>query len=147
MSSVSIATIRQRFATKIDAIAGFSENRNPFPNFGRAPNTVAHKRFAVGILSAIGEDDTRQRQSVGIMSRTAIGVKFAYRIRPKDQLIAYDESITTAESVIQSLTNRTSTLYASLQIRFEQMNMELTESGEFNIISLGFSVLHQIPLL
>ena len=67
---VSLATIRQRFSTMIDSLDGFDESRNPFDGYGRSPNTIAHKRFSVGIRSVSSRDDDRQRRGVGVMSST-----------------------------------------------------------------------------
>jgi hypothetical protein len=61
---VELSTIRQRFATKIATLDGFEQSRNPFDGYGRSPNTVAHKRFMVGIQGVTARDDDRQRRGV-----------------------------------------------------------------------------------
>jgi len=146
MAAVSLSTIRARFATAIDALSGFSESRNPFENFGRAPNTVAHLRFAVGIINVQGREDDRQRETTGIMSNTMMGIRFAYRVRPKDQIVSYDESFDKAQEVIKTITNKSAPVYADLSIRFDNLESELTESGEYMIFDSRFEVIHFIPL-
>tara|TARA_R110000824_G_scaffold102050_3_gene242175 strand:- start:256 stop:696 length:441 start_codon:yes stop_codon:yes gene_type:complete len=138
--------IRQRFATAVDAIAGMSEARNPYDSFGNSPNTVAHLRFSVGILSVQAQPDDRQRQQQGFLAETAIGVKFSFRLKPKAQLTSYDDAYLKAGSLIQSLTNRTPTVYTDTQIRFEAIAHELSSANEYMIMILTFNVLHYVPL-
>lgn len=146
MASVSLSTIRGRFATAVDAIAGMSASRNPFDRFGYVPNTVAHLRFSVGILSASRMNADRQRQNSGIFMQSYIGIKFAYRLRPKDQITSYDEAYNKANDIVAALTNRTSAVYTNLQIYFEDITHEVTDSGEYMIFTLRFLVYHYLPL-
>lgn len=146
MTTVALSTIRGRFATAVDAIAGMSISRNPYDRFGYVPNTVAHLRFAVGILSATRVDADRQKQSSGIFMQSHIGVKFAYRLRPKDQIASYDEGYNKAGDIIATLTNRTPAVYNGLQIYFDDIAHEVTDSGEYMIFVVRFLIYHYIPL-
>lgn len=146
MSAVSLSTIRQRFATAISALAGFDESRNPYDGYGRSPNTVAHKRFSVGVGTVTSRDDDRQRRSTGIMTDTDVLVRFAFRIRPKDQIDSYDDALDAAAEVIEKITNRSTPLHDNLQIRFRGFDNELSDSGEWCTLSIQFSVLHYINL-
>lgn len=146
MSAVSLSTIRQRFASAISALAGFDESRNPFDGYGRSPNTVAHKRFSVGVGTVTSRDDDRQRRSTGIMTDTDVLVRFAFRIRPKDQIESYDDALDAAAEVIEKITNRSTPLHDNLQIRFRGFDNELSDSGEWCTLSIQFSVLHYINL-
>jgi hypothetical protein len=143
---VSLATIRQRFATMIDSLSGFDESRNPFDGYGRSPNTVAHKRFMVGIRSVTSRDDDRQRRGVGVMSSTEVMVRYAYRIRPKDQIESFDDGLDSAQTVINAITKRSTPLHDEIQIRFGGMDNELSDSGEWMSITLSFEVLHYLYL-
>jgi len=146
MSAVSLQTIRQRFATAITDLTGFDESRNPYDGYGRSPNTVAHKRFSVGVGSVSSRDDDRQRRLQGIMSETEILVRFAFRIRPKDQIDSYDDALQSAQQVIEKITNRSTPLHDNLQIRFRGLDNELSDSGEWCTITISFTVLHYIQL-
>jgi hypothetical protein len=143
---VSLSTIRQRFATQLSTLSGFDESRNPYDGYGRSPNTVAHQRFMVGIQSVTSRDDDRQRHGIGVMSSTIVGVKYAYRIRPKDQLISFDDGLDSAQIVINAITDRSLPLHDNLQIRFGGMDNELSDSGEWMSITLTFEVLHYLYL-
>ena len=143
---VSLSTIRQRFATMIDSLDGFDESRNPFDGYGRSPNTIAHKRFSVGIRSVSSRDDDRQRRGVGVMSSTEVMVRYAFRIRPKDQIESFDDGLDSAQTVINAITKRSTPLHDELQIRFGGMDNELSDSGEWMSITLAFEVLHYLYL-
>lgn len=146
MSSVSLSTIRKRFAAAVTTLSGFDESRNPFDGYGRSPNTIAHKRFSVGVGTVTSREDDRQRRSDGIMTDTQMSVRFAFRIRPKDQIDSYDNALDAAEQVIEIITNRSTPLHDSLQIRFTGLDNELADSGEWCSLTLTFSVLHYIQL-
>lgn len=146
MSAVKLSSIRQRFATKISSLSGFKESRNPYDGYGRSPNTVAHKCFSVGVRTVTARDDDRQRTSAGVMSSTQVMVRYPYRIRPKDQLTAFDEALDSAQTIIEALTVRATPLHDNLQIRFTGLDNELADSGEWCSITLTFSVLHYLYL-
>ena len=143
---VSLATRRQRFSTMIDSLDGFDESRNPFDGYGRSPNTIAHKRFSVGIRSVSSRDDDRQRRGVGVMSSTEVMIRYAFRIRPKDQIESFDAGLDSAQTVINAITKRSTPLHDELQIRFGGMDNELSDSGEWMSITLAFEVLHYLYL-
>ena len=146
MATVTLSTIRTRFATAVTSITGMTESRNPFEDVIRAPQSVAQKRFWVGITSAIASEDGRQSTTVGAQMETTVSVKFAYRLRPKDQVTDYGEALDQAETVIAKLTARGAPLSTDLQIRFSQLTTDITASGEYIIPTAEFSVLHFLPL-
>ena len=110
MATVALSAVRQRFATKLLTLTGFTQSRNPYDNALRAPQTVAHLRFWVGITEAVGRPDDRQRASTGILMDTSVAVKFAYRLRPKDQIIDLDAALDKGQLVIEALTPRAAPL-------------------------------------
>jgi hypothetical protein len=124
-----------------------TESRNPFEDVIRAPQSVAQKRYWIGITGAIASDDGRQNVSVGVQMDTTVSVKFAYRLRPKDQVVDYGEAMDQAELVIKKLTARGAPLSTDLQIRFSQLTTDITTSGEYIIPTLEFSVIHFLPLV
>lgn len=144
MAIVNLSDIRSRFSTKIQTLTGFTESRNPFDDFNRNPNTIAQKRFSVGIAEVEAIEDQRQTPTVGILCNTTVLVKFPYRLRPKDQIDDYDNSMTTAQNIISAITTRAAPLHTNLQIFFTSMEHDVTDSGEYIITTLTFNVLHQI---
>ena len=147
MAAVGLSTIRSRLATATDAIAGFSISRNPFAHFGRSPQTVSHLRFAVGIMSTAAREDDRQREAQGIYSETVMGIRFAYRLPPKDQIAGYDGAFDAAQSVIASITNISPAVHANINLRYLRLSPSVSTAGEYMILTLEFEVLHFLPLI
>ena len=145
--ATEISTIRSRIQTAVNAMAGMSVSIHPYERFSSTPNTIAHLRFACGVVGVEGRPDDRQRQAQGILADTSIGIRFTYRIRPKDQVTSYDEAWDKATDIAQTVTNRSPTIYSDIQIRFSRMTHEVLTSGEFIIITLFFQILHYIPLV
>jgi hypothetical protein len=146
MASVSFSTIRSRFATKVATLSGFTISRNPFDDFNRNPNAVAHKRASVGV-SMVARSDQRESNSVGVLCDSVVVVKYPYRLRPKDQVLDFDNSMDSVEEVIKACTVRAAPLHTNLQIFFNAANHEITDSGEYIINTLNFTVLHTIALI
>ena len=144
--SVSFSTIRTRFADKIKTLSGFTESRNPYDDFNRNPNTVAQMRFSVGIQDIDAIPEQRESVSVGVLCNTTVQVKFPYRLRPKDQVTDYGLALDKAQEIIKAITNRAAPLHTGLQIFFNSLSNEITDSGEFIIQTLSFNVLHSISL-
>ena len=48
--------------------------------------------------------------------------------------------------MIKTFTNKIAQVYADLSIRFDNLESELTESGEYMIFDSRFEVIHFIPL-
>mgnify|MGYP003655823924 CR=1 FL=1 len=147
MAFVDCSDLRTRFATAIKTLSGFTESRNPFDDFNRNPNAVAQKRFSVGIGRGEALEEQRENASVGILCDTRILVKFPYRLRPKDQVLDYGLSMDSVQLVIAKCTTRAAPLHTGLQIFFRGFDHEVTESGEYIISTLEFSVLHQISII
>lgn len=145
MAAVSFSTIRSRFATKVLTLSGYSLSRNPFDDFNRNPNAVAHKRTSIGV-SMIARSDQRESTSVGVLCQSIVVVKYPYRLRPKDQVLDYDGSMDSVEDVIKALTVRAAPLHTDLQIFFNDASHDITDSGEYIINTLNFTVIHTIAL-
>ena len=119
-----------------------SEGRNPYDPNLRAPQSVAHLRFWVGLGTVAALTD-RQRGTTQLCG-TRVDVKFAYRLRPKDQIVDIDLAHDQAELLIRTLGARGAPLYTSTEIRFQALSHEITDSGEFAIMSLEFFAQHLI---
>ncbi len=145
MANVSLSTIRSRFATKLQTLAGFTISRNPFDDFNRNPNGVAHKRASVGI-QMVAREDQREAIGTGLICNTQVVVKYPFRLRPKDQVLDYDNALDSVEEVIAACTERAAPLHSNLQIFFLQALHDITDSGEFIINTLNFAVIHTIDL-
>ena len=146
MAAVDFSTIRARFSAAVKTLSGFTESRNPFDDFNRNPNTIAQKRFSVGIGRVDALEEQRQNAVVGIMCSTQVFVKFPYRLRPKDQVADYDNGMDAVQQVIAKCTVRAAPLHTDIQIFFRGFDNEITDSGEYIISTLEFCVQHQISI-
>ena len=81
--ALSFSSIRANIASKIDALSGFKESLQTPDYFGRTQDSIAHKAFTVGMLSAVRVEE-RQRRAVGVYVSSQIQITFAYRLRPLD---------------------------------------------------------------
>ena len=80
------------------------------------------------------------------MSETQVFVRYAFRIKPKDQVDSYDDALDSSQEVIKTITNRSSPLHDDLQIRWTGLDNELSDSGEWCTLTITFSVLHYLNL-
>ena len=141
--SESYSSIRQGIASKIAELTGFQETKHVPDLFGRTENTVAHKAFGVGLASSSAANE-RQRRAVGVYIETPIQVIFSYRLRPTDAYpIDYDLALDTEENVINKVLESYST-NNQFTIRYLSSARDVTDSQEYIIIRLNFTVFHTI---
>ncbi|HIA01386.1 MAG TPA: hypothetical protein EYN66_05675 [Myxococcales bacterium] len=145
--SATVKSIRQRVQTAIDAVTGFSPSKHPYNVFGRDPASVLHKRYAVGVPRTEPAANRRQRGSVGAVCTTTIAVTYCIRVRPKDQVASYDESLDAEAEIIKAVMADTSALKADVGISFQGVVMrEVDPAGEWIIGELEFAALHVLAL-
>jgi len=143
--ALSVAAVRQRFATNIDAISGWSESKYPYDLFGRGPATVGHLAFAVGAEESEWDDD-RQRASRGTETRSRIGVRFTARLKPKDQVVSYDTMLDAEHAMIKIIMANSNTMLDDLHIRLVRARRELVEPGEWFLSEIIFEAGHRLAL-
>lgn len=148
MSAVKLSTIRNRIKTAIESIVGEDLKESPLPYgaFGRTPNSIAHKSFAVGLLNTTAQGD-RQKATVGSLTLTGLIVTLAYRLRPLAQNTDVDNTMDLENKIIIALCNRGDTsLYANTHFKFTSLTRTLSENGEYLISDISFELLHYLPL-
>lgn len=148
MGTVKLSEIRSRLKTAIEAIAGegLKESPLPFQAFGRTPNAIGSKSFAVGIISSTSTED-RQRPTIGTLTQTQIQIQVSYRIRPLAQNTDVDNAMDLENDIIIAVCNRgDSSLYANLHIKFLSVDRILVDTGEYLLSSINFLALHYLPL-
>lgn len=143
----TVKSLRQRVETAIDAVTGFSVAKHPYNVFGRDPSSVLHKRFAVGVPRTEPVPNRRQRKTDGAVCQTLIGVTYCIRVRPKDQVASYDDSLDAEAEIIKAVMANTSTLAADASITFSGVVMrEVDPVGEWIIGEIEFTALHVLDL-
>ena len=142
----SLARVRSMIADKVDSISGFKESRMTPDFFGRTQESIAHKAFVVGIASTVAAEE-RQRRSVGEYVNSQVVITFAHRLRPLDAYPTdYDNALTAEQLVLNAaLESYTSDSgNGKFTIRYTASTRTVTDSQEYIIITLTFSVLHTL---
>tara|TARA_R100000664_G_C2755886_1_gene143658 strand:- start:107 stop:553 length:447 start_codon:yes stop_codon:yes gene_type:complete len=147
MSAVKLSVIRSRLKTAIENIGGgLKESPLPFQAFGRTPNAIGHKSFAIGILSSTSTDD-RQKANIGTLTQTDIQIQLSFRLKPLAQNEDVDNAMDLENDIIISICNRGDTaLYQNVHFKFVSCSRVLVDSGEYILSSINFESLHYLPL-
>lgn len=143
----TVKSLRQRVETAIDAVTGFTVAKHPYNVFGRDPSSVLHKRFAVGVPRTEPVANRRQKTDVGAVCNTLIAVTYCMRVRPKDQVASYDESLDAEAEIIKAVMADTTALKTGASISFSGVAMrEVDPAGEWIIGEVEFTALHSLDL-
>ena len=134
----SFAQVRQAIKTKVETVAGFKLVPFPPSYFRRVQNTIAHKGFTVDMPSSSDEGE-RMRRGLTYVTSTA-RVIFAYRLRPKDIITDYDLCMDSEEDIINAVLGPVQ----DLQIRYNRSTRDVSDSMEYMITTLEFTILHTI---
>lgn len=143
---MKLSQVRQAIAEKIAALSGFKESKHTPDFFGRTENTVAHLAFTVSMASSSAMDE-RQRRTVGQYISTPVQVVFSYRLRPLDIYPTdYDLAMDQEEAIIAALLGAYSSPKNQFTIRYESSTRDVTDSQEYMLIYIDFTILHTINL-
>jgi len=102
MSALSVAEVRQRVATALTGVSGWSESKAVYDLFGDDYGDTDNrqdKSFAVGAIRTEPIGD-RQRVNLGTTVRTTIAVRWARRIPSKAQIDGYDGALDSEQALI-----------------------------------------------
>lgn len=143
--SLKFSQIRSAFAAQILTITGFSLSRQLPDYFGRTRESKVHKSFTVGVNVTNEVVSERQRRGIGAYVTTSVQVRFAFRLRPLDIYpIDYDLSLDTEEQVINKCLSSYAAIEREVQVRYNGSTRQSTESQEYMIHILNFTVHHTI---
>ena len=140
---LSFANVRSGIAAKVDALTGFKETVQTPDYFARTQDSIAHKAFSVGMVSATGVDE-RQRRSIGVFVNSQIRITFAYRLRPLDIYPTdYDLALDSEQLVINAALEAYAT-NNKFTLRYNGSSRQVTDSQEYIIITIELTALHTI---
>jgi len=134
----SFAQVRQAIKTKVETVAGFKLVPLPPSYFRRIQNTIAHKGFTVDMPTSNDEGERMRRGLTYVTSNAR--VIFAYRLRPKDIITDYDLCMDAEEDIINAVLGTVQ----DMQIRYNRSNREVSNSMEYMITTIDFTILHTI---
>ena len=136
--------IQQAISSQISLLTGFRESPT-LPNyFGRIQNTLAHKGYVVA-LPTTQQAPERQRRTIGVYVETQIEVKFAFRLRPTDAYpLDYNNALAVERTVINQILESYASIKSGIQLRFETATRSATDSNEYMIHTLTFTIFHTL---
>lgn len=116
MADLTIAAVRQRFATALEAVTDWNES--PFAS-GVFASNIEHHRFAVGAPRTFPRAGTvRQRPAVtSYQVETEVEIQWAWNLGSLDQVTDYDAAL-AAEALL---------LAAALGVSQSSLHVTLTE--------------------
>ena len=139
----SFAEVRQAIQTKVETVSGFTLVPFPPTYFRRVQNTIAHKGFTVDV-STSNDQGERMRGTGSVYLSSTVRVMFAFRLRPKDIVTDYDNSMDTEEDVIKAVLGSYAGIQAGIQVRYNRSTRDVPDSMEYMVTTLEFTVLHTI---
>ena len=145
MATKRKSLIRQQIRDRILTLSGYTESSIHWENIGRNGQNVADKKFALG-FSSTAEAGGRQKSPEGVKADSDCTILLMFKINPHNQTTTYDTALDGEEDVIKVVTNRSTPLYEGVSIRYNSSNQTVTETGEFIIVTIIFTISHYIPL-
>jgi len=141
----SSSQIRADIKGKLLELSGFRESLMAPEFFGRTQDSIAHLGFSVNMVSSSANME-RQRRAVGVYLNSTVNVIFAYRLRPLDILVDYNDALDKEEQVINKILESyiTDAGGTPFTINYMLSSREVTDSQEYIIINLEFQILHTI---
>lgn len=142
--------VRQRFAARIEGLAGFREVPYPFRP-GQAPAGFDLYPFSVIVTRTDATERYRSNDRTGILSRSQVSVVFFAAITPaegeQDNLL--DGVSDAAQSVIRRIMHRAGTTHHHhISIGWRDQVIDLgDDDGSFLQVTVRFEVEHPIDLL
>lgn len=119
MATLSVAQVRQRIATALEAVSGWHESTVPGELFPKEGTTIEHKAFtAFGQTTAWeGVEQAPRRRSSGSLTDTAVLVRWTYQIRLDNAVVDVDAATDAEQLLIQAALAATAT---DLHVRVER---------------------------
>ena len=147
MATLERSAIRQRIATAVGTLSGYSQSRWVPEHFGLDPSGLLHKSFAVaygGGAPAPFSAGQRQRLSDGFRQASRFSVRVCYRLRGDAQISDYDSAL-DGLGLLQLTVMGVS--MADLHIQIDgDTSPEVWRTGEWFLGRLNFLCYHRLPL-
>ena len=148
MSTVSRAQLRQKFYTLLGALPGWKASQFVPERFGNDPESLmGHGKFFAVLTGRTADTRAyRGRPAEGLDCETEVTLIWAYRIRPKDQLVALDEAEAAGQELVNAAMRYDAGWPGDLSVRIVDVTREVLESGEWIVGRALLSVTHTLPL-
>lgn len=128
MATLTIAQVRQRIATGIDAVSGWKESKIPADLFPKEGADVEHKTFTAWSPTTRweGVEQAPRRRPSGSLTDTVVLVRWLYRIRLDNGIADLDLAYAQEELLIQAGLGVSST---DIHVRVEAANRAVAEGN------------------
>ena len=144
MASVTLSALHSRIKTRVETVSGFKQSLRPIrPDFD--PATLADKRFAIELETA-NTGLLRDKESSYARLEQRVTVRFLRRLSPKQQVSKYTDSLDDEVAIIRALTAQTGAWQYDLRVSFETSSREGLQGGEWLLVTMLFSIIHDLAL-
>lgn len=146
--SISPATLRQRAASALEALSGWSEVPYAWDLYQvRELPEIRHQGFAVGVpATVVQQPDARHRTDRGVLCRTDLAVRFAYILRDGGHVVDTDAAVTAELAAIAAVRGMTTTDADPPRLERVDRTTTTNDSIAARVIDLRFTVLHLYAL-
>lgn len=141
--ALSVAEVRQRVATALEALNGWTESRYHPDLFGADTASLLHLSFAVGTPTTDVFNGERPKLRHPATVETAVDVRVAYRIRGDAQVADTDLATAAEQAGIKAVHAISRN---DLQVAFRGIARELRGDGTWQISTIRFQTIHLYDL-
>jgi hypothetical protein len=147
MASKSIRQLREDVTARILTLTGWRESRVAPDNFGRDPNSIGHKAFAVHPTETSDMRAYRGRPAEGLLVETALIVHYSWQLKPtKGMSDSYDDAIDGEQAVVNVLMAYDTTWPLSYKVQVTRTTRTTSDSGEWVLGQVECRIIHTLPL-
>lgn len=146
--TVTRSELRQKFYTLLGALPGWRASVFVPERFGQDPESLmgGSKLFAVQVGTSTDTRSFRGRPAEGLLVESACVLIWAYRIRPKDQLVSHDEAEAAGQELVNAAMRYDASWPGELSVRLVDVTAEVVQSGEWFVGRASLAVTHTLPL-
>ena len=145
MAHLTVQALRQRVEAAIVSVGTFNRSALVWDSFGRDPSSFGHRSFAVGVPAGIWTERGRQKPSVGALVNTTISVRFARKMRIKDQRASYDDALADEHTLIKTVVGISRADITGL-VYVDTLRRDVITDGEWYLGEMTFSAQHMLAL-
>jgi len=147
MASKSIRQLREDVTARILTLTGWKESRVAPDNFGRDPNSIGHKAFAVHPTETSDMRAYRGRPAEGLLVETALIVHYSWQLKPtKGMTDSYDDALDGEQAVVNVLMAYDASWPLSYKVQVIRTTRTTSDSGEWVLGQVETRIVHTLPL-
>lgn len=143
MANLSRSALRLRLAAGVSALSGWTELRSPLHEFPSDPSAILHQGFTITVGRTVPAAG-RQRVADGVQVSTDISVRFAIKVRPKEQITSLADALDAQAEALRAIMGASR---IALGIHLVEIGApEIHRSGEWIFAAVNFECSHHLAL-